>query len=371
MGHTDVVPVNPAGWTHDPFGGELIRNRHGQDEVWGRGAVDMLNLTSSMAVVFRSLAIAASARRATSLLRRRRRGGRQRARRALGRRRAPRRDPLRLPPDRERRAPHGSEGHRTVDVTVGEKGVAWRRLRVRGTPGPRVDAVRLRQRAGHRRQGRVAPGRLPAGAPVPRAVARAGRLARPARRHEGRAARRGGDRRPARRPPEPRRAAPPPCVHAHHVLTERGHHRRPAQDERDPRRGRSRHRHPHDARRAHRRGDRPPAGGARRRPVRAARRRDPHGRPASISRTDTPLWDALQRAVNVPFPDAPQPAVLGRVHRLAGLPRARRRVVRRRSVQPGARPGRVQPAASTATTSGSTSRACASPPSCGSAWSST
>ena len=26
--------------------------------------------------------------------------------------------------------------------------------------------------------------------------------------------------------------------------------------------------------------------------------------PASISRTDTPLWDALQRAVNVPFPDA-------------------------------------------------------------------
>jgi acetylornithine deacetylase/succinyl-diaminopimelate desuccinylase-like protein len=26
--------------------------------------------------------------------------------------------------------------------------------------------------------------------------------------------------------------------------------------------------------------------------------------PASISRIDTPLWDALQRAVNVPFPDA-------------------------------------------------------------------
>ena len=25
--------------------------------------------------------------------------------------------------------------------------------------------------------------------------------------------------------------------------------------------------------------------------------------PASISRTDTPLWDALQRAVNAPFPD--------------------------------------------------------------------
>ena len=45
MGHTDVVPVNPDGWRHDPFGGELI-----DGEVWGRGAVDMLNLTASMAV---------------------------------------------------------------------------------------------------------------------------------------------------------------------------------------------------------------------------------------------------------------------------------------------------------------------------------
>ena len=51
MGHTDVVPVNPEGWRHDPFGGELI-----DGEIWGRGAVDMLNLTSSMAVAFRHLA---------------------------------------------------------------------------------------------------------------------------------------------------------------------------------------------------------------------------------------------------------------------------------------------------------------------------
>lgn len=48
MGHTDVVPVSADGWTHDPFGGELI-----DGEVWGRGAVDMLNLTSTMAVAFR------------------------------------------------------------------------------------------------------------------------------------------------------------------------------------------------------------------------------------------------------------------------------------------------------------------------------
>ena len=51
MGHTDVVPANPAGWQHDPFGGELI-----DGEVWGRGAVDMLNLTASMAVATKRLA---------------------------------------------------------------------------------------------------------------------------------------------------------------------------------------------------------------------------------------------------------------------------------------------------------------------------
>ena len=48
-GHTDVVPVNEDGWDEDPFGGELING-----EIWGRGAVDMLNLTSSMAVVITS-----------------------------------------------------------------------------------------------------------------------------------------------------------------------------------------------------------------------------------------------------------------------------------------------------------------------------
>ena len=51
MGHTDVVPVNPDRWQRDPFGGELV-----DGVVWGRGAVDMLNETSSMAVAFRRLA---------------------------------------------------------------------------------------------------------------------------------------------------------------------------------------------------------------------------------------------------------------------------------------------------------------------------
>jgi acetylornithine deacetylase/succinyl-diaminopimelate desuccinylase-like protein len=56
MGHTDVVPANADRWRHDPFGGELLTNDEGFDEVWGRGAVDMLNLTASMAVAFRRLA---------------------------------------------------------------------------------------------------------------------------------------------------------------------------------------------------------------------------------------------------------------------------------------------------------------------------
>jgi acetylornithine deacetylase/succinyl-diaminopimelate desuccinylase-like protein len=50
MGHIDVVPVTASGWKHDPFGGELI-----DGEVWGRGAIDMLDVTASMAVAVRRL----------------------------------------------------------------------------------------------------------------------------------------------------------------------------------------------------------------------------------------------------------------------------------------------------------------------------
>ena len=131
MGHTDVVPVNPAGWRHDPFGGELI-----DEEVWGRGAVDMLNLTSSMAVVFRDLV---------------RRGFKpkgdllyfavadEEAGSAHGARWVADEHPDSIRCDylltESGGLHHGSEASRSIDVMVGEKGVAWRRLRVRGTPG--------------------------------------------------------------------------------------------------------------------------------------------------------------------------------------------------------------------------------------------
>lgn len=52
LGHLDVVPVNPDGWTRNPFGGELI-----DGEVWGRGAVDMLYLTAAFACVVRDIAL--------------------------------------------------------------------------------------------------------------------------------------------------------------------------------------------------------------------------------------------------------------------------------------------------------------------------
>ncbi|GAC1597913.1 MAG: M20/M25/M40 family metallo-hydrolase [Acidimicrobiales bacterium] len=132
MGHTDVVPVNPSGWTQDPFGGELI-----DGEVWGRGALDMLNITATMAVSFRELA---------------RSGFR------------PRGDLIFFGvADEEAGGAFGAgwmvehhwdaiacdyvltesggytsghrDGKRLVTMYAAEKGVAWRRLRVSGTPG--------------------------------------------------------------------------------------------------------------------------------------------------------------------------------------------------------------------------------------------
>ncbi|MGH2728144.1 MAG: M20/M25/M40 family metallo-hydrolase, partial [Actinomycetota bacterium] len=131
MGHTDVVPVNPDGWRRDPFGGELI-----DGEVWGRGAVDMLNLTASMAVAVRDAA----------------RGGFK-----------PRGTLIYLAvPDEEAAGTYGAkwlveneldavrcdylvtemggfrfagEGKPKVPVMVAEKGTYWCTIRIGGTPG--------------------------------------------------------------------------------------------------------------------------------------------------------------------------------------------------------------------------------------------
>ncbi len=44
--HTDVVPVEPAHWSHPPFAGELA-----DGYVWGRGAVDMKGTVAEQLVV--------------------------------------------------------------------------------------------------------------------------------------------------------------------------------------------------------------------------------------------------------------------------------------------------------------------------------
>lgn len=46
--HLDVVPVQEEGWSQDPFGAEIVDGL-----VFGRGAVDMLNVTAAMAVAAR------------------------------------------------------------------------------------------------------------------------------------------------------------------------------------------------------------------------------------------------------------------------------------------------------------------------------
>ncbi len=51
VGHTDVVPVEAAGWERDPFAAEIV-----DGVLWGRGAIDMLNLTAAYAVVTRAVA---------------------------------------------------------------------------------------------------------------------------------------------------------------------------------------------------------------------------------------------------------------------------------------------------------------------------
>ena len=131
MGHTDVVPVNPDGWSRDPFGGEIV-----DDEVWGRGAVDMLNITSSMAVAFRHLAD--SGFRPTGDLiyfgvADEESGS------AHGAQWMADHEPDAIRADyvlTENGGIHSGPGEAPyVSVHVGEKGVAWRRLRIRGTPG--------------------------------------------------------------------------------------------------------------------------------------------------------------------------------------------------------------------------------------------
>jgi acetylornithine deacetylase/succinyl-diaminopimelate desuccinylase-like protein len=131
MGHTDVVPVNPDGWSRDPFAAELD-----DGFVWGRGAIDMLNLTASQAVAFRRLADSGFRPRGSLLFLA---VADEEAQGVWGA------DWLL---QHEREAVYAdyvltesggfqiptAEGTR-LPVVVGEKGTFWSKLTVRGTPG--------------------------------------------------------------------------------------------------------------------------------------------------------------------------------------------------------------------------------------------
>ena len=241
MGHTDVVPVNPDGWSNDPFGGELIGG-----EVWGRGAIDMLNITSSMAVAFRQLATEGFRPRGTLIyfgVADEEAGGHWGAEYMIDQHwDAVGADYVLT--ETGGWSQLGADGVRHVTVNVAEKGLAWRRLRVHGTPGHgsmpygsdnalvtaaeivrRLVAFRPHPNLDDLWQGRIASMDLPDDLRAS--------LVDPAthrRRH----------RRPARglRPGRPR-------LHAHDDLPQR-HPRRP-EDEHDPRRHRHRRRHANGA----------------------------------------------------------------------------------------------------------------------------
>ncbi len=132
LGHTDVVPANADDWSHDPFGGELI-----DGAIWGRGAIDMLDLTATMATGFGHLArsgfqpagdftyIAVADEEAQGTF-----GTRWLTEHALEDVQADF-----VITESGGFPMSGADGVIRLPVIVGEKGVHWCRLIVRGTPG--------------------------------------------------------------------------------------------------------------------------------------------------------------------------------------------------------------------------------------------
>jgi acetylornithine deacetylase/succinyl-diaminopimelate desuccinylase-like protein len=131
MGHTDVVPVSPEGWSREPFSGELI-----DGEVWGRGAIDMLSQTAAMATAFRHLADTGFQPKGDLIffgVADEEAGGTWGAKWMLDNNL----DAVRadyvitewggVPID----TPNGM----ALSLNIAEKGVAWQRLKVKGTPG--------------------------------------------------------------------------------------------------------------------------------------------------------------------------------------------------------------------------------------------
>ncbi len=131
MGHTDVVPVAAEGWQRDPLGGELV-----DGVVWGRGAIDMLNLTASMAVATRRWAASGRRPRGTLVflgVADEEAGGGLGAGWLMDNAADAMRCDYVITENGGVLQP-GAAGER-LNVTIGEKGICWCRLRVHGVPG--------------------------------------------------------------------------------------------------------------------------------------------------------------------------------------------------------------------------------------------
>ena len=133
MGHIDVVPVSPDGWERDPFAAELV-----DGVVWGRGAVDMLNTTSSMAVAFKQLANQGFRPRGDLIFFA---AADEEALGAHGAQWMTENEPDAVRADYcvtefgGMRFPVETGGGPKLPVMVGEKGTYWCTIRVHGTPG--------------------------------------------------------------------------------------------------------------------------------------------------------------------------------------------------------------------------------------------
>ncbi|GAC1421154.1 MAG: M20/M25/M40 family metallo-hydrolase [Actinomycetota bacterium] len=133
MGHMDVVPANADRWSRDPFGGEIH-----DAMVWGRGAVDMLNLTSSMTVVFNRLARSGFRPRGDLLLiavADEETGGVAGANWLVDHEPDAVRTDYLITEFGGMRAPSAPAHSPAFPVTVAEKGATWVRIWTHGTPG--------------------------------------------------------------------------------------------------------------------------------------------------------------------------------------------------------------------------------------------
>ncbi|MEX1126361.1 MAG: M20/M25/M40 family metallo-hydrolase, partial [Acidimicrobiia bacterium] len=129
--HLDVVPVDRAGWSVDPFAAEIL-----DGFVYGRGAVDMLNVTAAMTVAIRPYLTGEKAPRGDLLfcaVADEENGGRLGAMSLVNEHW----DLVRADYLLTEVAYPGLlvDDHKAVPVSIGEKGAYWSVLETAGSPG--------------------------------------------------------------------------------------------------------------------------------------------------------------------------------------------------------------------------------------------